>query len=108
MSYNKVRSIKIDKENHNVTFETKCNNDTEPFKKAECTITEFFINSLLGSFQFNHKQINLIDKNFVEFLKSIGLNSSDVINDIYYDKIDEMTTEIRSMFYGSLDKIANL
>lgn len=110
MSYEKLKNIRI--ADLKVYFDQKSSNTTGDYYSNSCDIPSFLHLSWGNCFQFSHKRLNEIVKNYISKLNKIIPEST--INDMWFDlsmdinKIDGCTPEIRSLFFKTCDKINNL
>ena len=76
MSYEKLKSIKIDKENKTVSFLNKSNNNTSPFRKNKSNIPDFLHNCWGGVYQHENNKINDIVLKMKKKFEAVSANEN--------------------------------
>ena len=109
MSHQMLKNIKVSKTLNKVFFMEKSNNTTSPYRIGDATIPDFLHCSVGNIFQYSSKtQISQIVKEYEDNLKVIAEDATAVWWEIEHGNIDTLTEEIRTLFYKTCDKIANL
>ena len=82
---------------------------TSDLKGGACDIPIFLHNAMIKKYSFNHRDLNKIVKDCRINISNL-CNFSDFSHEIEnngIEKMDEMTEEIRSIFYKACDEINN-